>query len=72
MNIKVSKEAWDALQTAFKARVIIAPALEQRWIDQCCTSDASRAAGGMAKLNTDYDWLLLFFAWAEGVDIPRD
>lgn len=71
-KIKVSKEAWRSLEQAYAEIVAADPVAAIRWQDQCSTSTSSKAAGGMAKLETDYDWLLLFFAWRNGVKIPRE
>jgi hypothetical protein len=61
---------------AKKAEAIMEASRDTRenWLDQCRTSAASKAAGGMVLLETEYDWVPAFFVWYHGGarDLPRD
>ncbi len=46
--------------------------LKERWLDQVCTSQASRNAGGVVMLSTDHDWALAYFIWQFGQPLPRN
>lgn len=70
-KVMVSKAVWTALSSAATAMFAADPTLEKQWLNQCCTSKETRDLG-IADLQTDYDWLLAFFAWHHGAAIPRE
>jgi hypothetical protein len=57
-KIMVGKKQWLALAKVYEIMVAADPGIEERWLDQCRTSHASCVAGGIAELETDYDWLI--------------